>query len=154
MGFENYSKTKKGKEVENQFIEKIKIKRPYAIIVTASTHQNRNEHWDFEINGKKIDVKSEKNTGLGNSYTILEIIDVYGTMGWLYGNADYIAFQSGDSFIITSRKRLVDYHQKTTKNIKVTNLKEAINKKYSRTNDIITVIPFSDIIAFSYKLKT
>lgn len=149
--FKEREKTKKGDAAEALFCEIVKKINNEIIIITANTYQNRKEHWDikliFDKKETRIDVKAIKNCQQENdSYTIIEILDICAFEGWLHGMADYIAFQSGNSFVVVNRKELVKYHLENTKNEKVIFLKNAINKLYTRNSkDLISVVHFNDL---------
>lgn len=152
----NFLESKKklqGDKAETLFVQLIQQIKPTAIITSATTEQNRVEHWDISVDAVTYDVKDEKNLGLTNSYQVLEIFDWRGKLGWLYGEADFIAFKSGSSFILTSRKELVKYHLNNTKDEKCGVLSEAINKTYTRNNkDLITIFCLNDVLRHSYIL--
>ena len=97
-----------GKKAEALF-KRVAEERNFS--VTKSTlQQDRMEHWDFEIikilnSGfykRKIDVKGIKkiNGEFTDEFIFLEIQNVGGGKGWLYGQADGIAFQMKNEFII------------------------------------------------------
>lgn len=61
-----------------------------------------------------IDVKSQKRQYKISqpNKTVIELKNVRGEIGWLYGNADKIAFQYETSFLIFDRKELVSFTEK------------------------------------------
>ena len=137
---------KQGSKAEYQFIKLIKEIKPLAIIVTASTEQNIHQHIDFIINDCTIDVKSIKNCiPQTTNYTIVEFLNVNMDLGWLYSKElQYIAFQSGTSsnyrWLLVKRTELLDYCKHNIIMQTVPNIADAVNKLYSRGNDLISVV--------------
>lgn len=145
MNFKDQPKTIQGDKAENAFISTIKKIIKNVIVYTADTFQNRIEHWDYRINNIKIDVKAIKDCHINDTrYTIVEFLDTYMHKGWLYGEADYIVFQSGTSdnyqWLMVDRLELMDYCQHNVKMITVPDLSQSINKLFSRGNDLMTVV--------------
>lgn len=77
----------------------------------ASKRQDMVEHIDFFLgaNGQEIsvDLKGWKE-GQAAGLFLIEIRNVQGNIGWLYGKADYVLFQEGDSFLVVDRQKLAD----------------------------------------------
>jgi len=103
---------KRGKKAENAFKE---ILKKHGFNPIPSTEQEDiNEHWDFKIKKKgkeyKIDVKSMKKIGRKDEEVQdrWHWIELHGVRkndkGWLYGGkADFIAFETKESFLIVRR---------------------------------------------------
>ena len=87
----------------------------------SSLKQDRHEHWDFEFNHSnphpritvpfKVDVKARKRfRWLSNQpqddYVCIEFLNTKGKPGWLYGKADYIAFERKHDFVVVPTKTL------------------------------------------------
>lgn len=111
-------------------------------------------------NGKthSFDIKAQKRVSRSNSNYSDEIIwielkNVNGNSGWLYGKQDFIAFEQADCFIVVNRLSLVDYIESFINNDLpyVNSSKDALYKLYQRNGrkDCITQIRTSDL----YKLK-
>lgn len=154
MGFNEQIKTSIGYSGETAYANAVLAAYPNRLIVPASIIENRRDHIDLWVEGLGVDVKTRKNIGMLNfgreDYTVLEVIDVYGKYGWLYGKADIIAFEYKDSFIDIPRQKLVEYHLKHTRDEIVKDINLAVNKAYCRfgSKDLITVVPFQDILGF------
>lgn len=79
--------------------------------VTPSTQdEDVYEHWDLSINAK-IDVKSIKKQSrhdlvYNENFHWVELKNVKGSLSWLYGNADFFAFEVEDYWIIVEKKAL------------------------------------------------
>jgi hypothetical protein len=127
-------------------------------IEPATKESNINEHFDYIMSkeGKsfRVEVKSRKRRGRGDldvqdEYVWVEIHGVRkDDQGWLYGNADLIAFEMTASFRLVRRAdlaaligKLVDF------NAMVDAPKDALYKLYSRAgrHDLLTMIRSSDL---------
>jgi len=106
-----------GKSAEELFVSIAKSKN---YTVNKSTlHQDKTEHWDYEIiktinnsfHKRKIDVKSlrkinRSDAAPSDKLILIELQNVGGGTGWLYGKADGFAFQLIDSFILIGKTDL------------------------------------------------
>lgn len=105
------------------------------------------------LHNTTVEVKSHKNVGRGNyavgdKYALVETVNVRGNKGWLYGEANYIAFRYDDSFIIVPRTALISIVESIPKRYVKRNT-EAIGAFYKRGNDEITLISWKTIIQIS-----
>lgn len=67
--------------------------------------------WSVDVKG----IKDFSKCGFpDDTYNILEFNNGYGLEGWLYGKADYIAFETRKTFILVSRKTLLEYATNTS----------------------------------------
>ena len=161
FNFDTEDKTIQGRTTEQQFVDAVLKRNPTSVVIKSSTQQDREEHFDFICNGKRVDVKARKNIGILNAgqtqdeYTVLELQDIKGKQGWLYGNADYIAFEIDYFFLVCPRMELVRYVQHNVEDIFVTDLNDCVHKKYQRfsAEDIITVVPFHKIQKSAFIIK-
>jgi hypothetical protein len=126
--------------------------------ISASTkEQNIDEHWDFLIEKEnqvyKVEVKSEKRIerrdgeSQGN-FIWVELRNVRGKVGWLFGKADLIAFETANSFVFVQRRDLLAVvNQKVDLVAKVKSAKDALYKIYTRNGrkDKLTLLPIRDI---------
>ncbi len=74
-------------------------------------------HFASRADGYRFDVKAQPKGQQSHSYRWVELQNVRGAIGWLYGKSDYIAFEYGDYWILvpTSRlQRLVETKLDTT----------------------------------------
>ena len=97
---------KKGFTKEDVFAEL--VSEHYGVEVgRSSKEQDVNEHWDVKLkyNGLKedvrIDVKGVKSER--GEYHYLEILNVRGDAGWLYGEADAFAFETNNYWILVEK---------------------------------------------------
>jgi hypothetical protein len=137
------------------------LKRDESIVNHPTELQDMYEHWDIELLDTdlkgKYDVKALRKVNRHDSQadpTIqwIELLNVNGNKGWLFGRADYIVFEHEKDWVIVKRKDLIDYIKLNTQNDIC--LYPEIHKLYRRRNrdDLITLVPFSDLIQISYKI--
>ena len=129
------------------------------VVVPPSEESNMDEHFDYIMSkdkkSLKVEVKSRKRRRRGDQdvqdeYVWVEIHGVRkNDQGWLYGNADLIAFEMTNSFRLIRRVdlaklvgKLVDF------NAMVEKPKDALYKLYSRRdrNDLLTMIKTDDLL--------
>lgn len=119
---------------------------------TATDHQDMFKHWDIKIQGITYDVKAARKISRSDAevqydYTWVELRNVRGLGGWLVGEAERIAFELQDEFLIVDRIALFEW---ITKNLKP-EVGKGIYERYQRQNrsDLITLVPMHDIRALN-----
>ncbi len=124
-------------------------------ITMANPDQDMSEHWDFELS-MPIDVKAMKKTSRSDSDTDdsihwVEIINVNGELGWLYGKAMYIAFETELFWIFVYRESLVEFIKDMCKDKIPTNSVLDFYKIYTRDGrkDRITKVKTIDLMSIS-----
>lgn len=124
-------------------------------ITDATQEQDMHEHWDFEI-GIPIDVKAMKKSSRmedkpNDCYHWIEIMNVNGEKGWLYGKAMYIAFETERFWIFVHRQTLVDFIQEICKDKIPTTDPFETYKIYSREgrSDKLTQAKTIDLMSIS-----
>ena len=140
-----------------------KIIESFGLLVReASFKENVHQHIDFFVEGKtdklrdfkfSVDVKARKRTSRGSNeydeeYTWVEFKNVQGRKGWLYGEADKIAFEVEKGFLMVDREDLVKWcEEKVDFKKSVRTAASAIYKVYTRKgrDDLITRIKTKDI---------
>lgn len=136
-----------GKKVERRFSEFINTD------IFSTTAQDISEHWDvgymlkFDVKGlKKI---SRSDNEVNENIHWVEIKNVNGLAGWLYGEATHFVFELIDYWLIIEKNNLQEYIAKKT--IKEYTEKPTINKLYKRNGrkDIITLVKTIDLIHIS-----
>jgi hypothetical protein len=144
-----------GNKAEDAFME-IATARGWKISA-ATKEQNINEHWDFLIEKEgqtyKVEVKSEKRIQRDDhasqtEFVWVELRNVRGEVGWLFGVADLIAFEKQNVFVFVKRLDLLGVvNQKVNLVAKVKSAKEALYKIYTRNGrkDKLTLLPVHDI---------
>jgi hypothetical protein len=124
--------------------------------VEATKEQNIFEHWDV-LDGKfKYDVKAMKKFRRSDDYPTdrihyVELKNVNGDDGWLYGKADRIAFETRRYWLIVSRLEL----QKAIDGMDMQKSDcPAPYKLYSRKgrSDLMTLVPTIDLLSMAEKV--
>jgi hypothetical protein len=121
----------------------------------ATDKQDMEEHWDVESEGKRYDVKAMKKWRRSDAEPTdrihyVELRNVRGELGWIYGEADYIAFETRSHWIVVPRKKLVFFIEGATEKNERSD-KPAVYKLYQREGrkDLMTVVPTMDLLAIS-----
>jgi len=124
-------------------------------ITMATPIQDASEHWDFELS-IPIDVKAMKKTSRSDadpddSIHWVEIINVDGNLGWLYGKAMYIAFETELFWIFVYREALVEFIKEMCKDKIPTDSVLDFYKIYTRDGrkDKITKVKTIDLMSIS-----
>lgn len=139
-----------GKNKEIEFSQLVKSNE------FATKLQDINEHWDVKWEGKKVDVKSLKkinrnDTAPNQNWHWIEIQNVNGGKGWLFGDADCFAFELVNYWVLVNKENLKNF-------VKQFVIKEYANKVpyklYRRKNrkDIMTLINSFDLCYLSEKI--
>jgi len=144
-----------GQKAEGLFME-IALQSGWRVSA-SSKDENINEHWDYQITkgeeNFKVEVKSTKRVNRNDSgtqveYTWVELRNVRGEIGWLFGKADLIAFEKESSFIFVKRFDLLAVVNKKVNLVaKVHDPRDALYKIYSRDKrkDKLTLLPTREI---------
>lgn len=147
----------RGTVAELEFIEAYKAKYPNAVITKATKEQDINEHWDYECDGVKIDIKARRyHMGVlninGDYYTFLELVNRNGDTGSLYGKADMIAFEIVrpiiQGFLVVPRTELVQYVKDNMVDEFVTDRNLCEHKKVQVELSILTGVNLETISVF------
>lgn len=144
-----------GQGAESRFVS-VAQRNGWAV-VEASKAGNIEDHYDYVISKNdlqfKVDVKSRKRVSrkvetVQDEFIWVEFRTVRDTKGWLFGNADLIAFEVQGGFKIVERKALVQVVNKLVKiHVKVDAPEAALYKVYTRPGrpDEITLLKASDL---------
>lgn len=124
----------------------------YKNVVFATKEQDMYRHYDVIIDGGvKVDVKGMKKINRGDNtvnpdFHYVEFMNVNGDKGWIYGEADIIAFEQPNYFILVNREKLLLHCREKIIDRKVGNKKE-VYKLYRRPGrkDVMTIIPTDDL---------
>ena len=128
-------------------------------VIFSNQQQDMFEHWDVSVNGVRIDVKGMRKI---NRYDIqpqnltnyIELQNVRGNKGWLYGMADYIAFETINKWIMVKRTKLIEFIDKKVQPTFVDKASNSLYKYYQREGrkDIITMVNNIDLVEISTKV--
>tara|TARA_R100000988_G_C4003496_1_gene170775 strand:+ start:594 stop:1121 length:528 start_codon:yes stop_codon:yes gene_type:complete len=148
---------KHGEEAEETFAELAELNGYH--IEESTNYSNIVEHIDFYLVSKRglddfsVDVKARKksrrnNTWYDDQMVWVEFHNVAGKKGWLYGEADKIAFERKNDFVIVDRMDLTKFCEKAVAPIFVKSVNEALYKIYRRKTrkDVISMVLMTDIV--------
>jgi len=106
--------SEEGHNAEGVFCE---IAMEKGFITTASTREeNMHKHIDYFLEGQdktvSVDIKARKRTSrrdkkFNDDWVWLELKNVQGRKGWIYGEADFIVFEREEDFALVPRKSLI-----------------------------------------------
>jgi len=123
--------------------------------VFASKEENINGHWDVASNGIKYDVKAMKKMARKDQEPtdrihFIELRNVHGLLGWVYGDANYIAFETRAYWIVVKRTNLVYFVERITDKQPFSDRPKPY-QLYQRNGrkDIMTIVPTMDLLAIS-----
>jgi len=116
-----------------------------------------NEHWDgiFVIDGleRRVDIKSQKSIKRGEdpsqTHTWIELVNVNGKRGWIFGDADIIAFQYNDEWILCDRMKLLHETIKTL-SLDFGKKEGQLYRRYQR-RDVLVLVPLTVILNSQYE---
>lgn len=114
-------------------------------VTFSSKSEDMYEHWDLMIKAK-IDVKSIKKESrddvtYNENFHWVELKNVRGKLSWLYGDADFFAFEIEEYWIIVEKTTLQKFIQEKCKGKKVGGSKDPyeLYQRYGRKDVIVKV---------------
>jgi hypothetical protein len=144
-----------GRRAEELFVATAQ-KRGWTV-THAPKEADIHEHWDFEIvkDGykRKVEVKAMKREKRGDEtlnpeWVWIEFRNVRGEVGWLFGKANWIAFETAASFLIIDRHDLYQHVRRAVdRDAQVESARDAKYKTYTRKGrpDQIAQIRLDDL---------
>lgn len=99
----------------------------------------------FDVKAKKKISRSDAESQ--DEWVFVEFKNVRGNDGWLKGKADFIAFETNNSFVIVKRKKLLEYCNDVVTMERVRDPYECHYKRYTRSGrkDEISLIKLEEI---------
>lgn len=127
-------------------------------VTWATKEQDMFEHWDMIVEGHKVDVKARKKVSrrdadYSDKYNWVELRNVRGNKGWLFGQADAIVFEMKDSWIFVRVKDLQEFIKIKLNYTYVSNPHYALYQLYSRGKDAMTLVLNDDLKKLAFKTK-
>jgi len=123
----------------------------------ASKEENMYDHIDLTVDEMTVDVKGMKKLNRGDADVNpdihwIEFQNVRGDRGWIYGKAEYIAFETLDGFIMIDRVVLLEWCREMITDRKVKDKKE-LYKLYNREGrkDVISLVLTEDLLKLPHK---
>jgi hypothetical protein len=132
--------------------------------IKASRNEDVKEHWDWKLSKDsithKVDIKSLKRIDStkepDDSMICLEYTNVNGNIGWLRGEADYIAFLLREGYVFVLRQVLLDYskivinwNDEVTPSPKTKLLHKVYQRSQWDRKDIVAYITKKELISIS-----
>lgn len=132
----------------------------------STARQDKYDHFDFVVtareNDKKynVEVKGRKRLNRWDNNPADDIIyvefrNVLGYKGWIYGKADFIAFERPEGFLFVWRQDLANLAESLVQNEWAN--RPTLYKKYKRNNrpdECVTVISINDVLSLPHRLYT
>jgi hypothetical protein len=126
-------------------------------IKNAKRRENIHKHIDKYVTDEtgtwSVDIKARKKTSRRNSqaqddWIWIEFQNVRGNTGWLYGDADRIAFEAQDNFTIVEKDSLIKYVENVVdmgKSVKYSSQAQYRTYRRAGRNDLLTMVELSEI---------
>jgi hypothetical protein len=105
-----------GMDAQHQFARRMREDTRLTVI-NAPTRSNMDEHYDYTINGVRVEFKGPKSVYSGgpidHTRKLLEWVavdaevngtEITGRIGWLHGKADYLVFDECDTYVWVPRE--------------------------------------------------
>lgn len=148
---------KRGQGVEAMFA---KLLNERAENARAADLQEQFSHVDYFSDFGSVDVKARKRINRSDDsaqdeLVWLEFKNVQGRVGWLYGKADWIAFERVLDFILVKRADLAELGEKLCDlETRVGSGSEALYKGYQRKgrHDLLSIVKMSDILKLPHQV--
>lgn len=158
----SYNVKENARKYKRQEIEFAALAGQFGEVSFSTSQQDMSEHWDVKLvnKGKTVltDVKAMKKRNREDSTpdeTIhyIELFNVSGKKGWLYGKADCFAFETTDQYIVVEKKPLQDFIAEKCKD-KIHSNKPELYKLYKREgrNDLIVLVETNDLIKIAKRI--
>lgn len=151
-----HSFLKKGKEKEIEFLKSYcaYFNIPEQCVEIASTQDDIHRHIDLWIDNEGWDVKAakkENRTDTIPNYDIhwIELRNVHGKKGWIFGESSYIAFELQDKWLCVSRKKIITALSNKIDFTSFTSSRSGMYKIYRRKGrkDAIVKVPVSFLLS-------
>lgn len=112
----------------------------------SGTFADRVEHWDFNVKFDVKKIRSVDEWGEAN-YVWVEIQNIHGKEGWLYGHATYVAFETQKYWVICELEKLREYISTVVTNTELLFDRKEPYRLYRRKGrmDKVVMIPILDI---------
>lgn len=141
---------KVGMDAESSFVDAA-LSCGYRVI--KGSNEDDISHTDFIIKSKgrewRVDVKSHHSVRGDESLVWVELKNVIGNAGWLFGSADIIAFETRDSFMLIERAKLAEL---VRRNVIKREMGESVKPWFTHSrknrNDLLTIVPRHEIKRF------
>lgn len=112
----------------------------------SSPFADRMDHYDFNVKFDVKKIRSVDEWGEAN-YVWIELMNIKGNEGWLYGKSDYIAFETLSYWVIVETKKLREFIAERVTNPELLMDKKELYRLYRRAGrlDKLVMLPILDI---------
>lgn len=123
----------------------------------SSKEQDIHEHWDVSLT-MQIDVKAMKKKHRSDDHTdetihYVELKNVLGNPGWLYGEAHYFAFETEDYWLLVDKMRLQEFIKEKCAAKEWSEIPDFYKLTQRKTRqDIITLVKTIDLMFICDKI--
>ena len=159
MAYSIKESVKKYKKQEKEYAELISI---FGEVSFSNEKEDMFEHWDVKLDtGDSViltDVKAMRKVNRSDEspderYHYVELKNVNGNDGWLYGKADCFAFEMENQYVVVNKDSLQKLISEKCKD-KIHSDKPSLYKLYSRPgrNDLIVLVDTNDLINISRRI--
>ncbi len=138
-------------------LKEVEFAKLFASTSPSNEGEDMYEHWDLKVS-VKIDVKSLKKQSreditYSEIFHWVELKNVRGKRSWLYGDADYFAFELEDYWVIVEKIRLQDFIANKCKGKQVGASKDPY-ELYQRKNrkDVVVKVKSIDLMVIASKI--
>lgn len=145
----------KFKPVEDKLAKLLMGKNSDCVYLKPTEEEDMRDHWDIGFS-LKIDVKAMKKINRSDSKPNenihwVELKNVHGKDGWLYGEANYFAFELEDYFLIVPKIDLQKMVAEKCKAKEYATKKPEFYKFYTRNGrkDLIIMVKTIDLCSIS-----
>lgn len=118
-------------------------------------------HIDVYWNEYGIDVKAMKKTSRNDNQTNenihwVELKNVNGKKGWVFGDCDYIAFETEDYWLLVTPKRIISLLEQKVTDFSIVSDSSLLYRYYQRVGreDIIVKVKTMDLLVIANKIFT
>lgn len=158
----SYNVKENARKYKLQEIEYAALAGQFGDVSFSTVDQDINEHWDVKLvnKGKTIltDVKAMKkrnryDNNVDDSIHYVELYNVSGKKGWLYGKADCFAFETLDSYVVVDKQPLQDFIADRCKD-KIYCEEPELYKLYRRKErkDMMVMVETSELIKIAKRI--
>ena len=140
---------RRGSIAEDRFI-RLCSRRRYRVR-HASSYEDRVLHYDFIVNSDRVEVKSIKSARRGMhpdpSIIYVELRNIVGGPGWLYGSSDHVAFEQPRGFLMVPTKSLRRYVESIKHRLPFSSMSGIHHTLYSRRgrDDLVVILSNNEI---------
>ena len=158
----SYNVKENARKFKEQEIEFANLISDWGEVCFSTRNQDMKEHWDVKLVTKLktllFDVKAMKKINRednepNENIHYIELKNVQGKPGWLYGKADCFAFEMKDQYIVVDKEPLQEFITNKCKD-KITCIRPELYKLYRRDGrkDLMVLVETSELIKITRRI--